>query len=1046
MTWETSEIGQLLDELIGLEVRLEVAGERLLCHAPAGRIPPDVALRIRKHQPKLLASLRQAARADGLPALVCEANLPVEDFPLASAQTWMWLHEELAGSNDFYAMSVALRIVGRFDVGALASAWEALCERHAALRTVCAPRSGEAPLQRIRAKGEALRLCGALAPGEGDIERARAGELLLARRNPIRAGTGGALATATLYAQSPEDHYMQIDVHHLVADGWSVSLMLQDLLEIYRSIETGGMPCLPRLEASHADFVRWQAVYLHSAAFSTDIAFWKAALESAPQSFEPWRDHRGGTAGNGEASIVLEPSLVRKAGDWATANGGTLHSTLLAVWCATLQCWAQQDEFVIGTVLAGRPYPAFESTVGCFINTLPIRVHVDPGATFSKLHAQLRDDLLQCYEHQHCPINRIAQAVNPARGTASNPLFNIAFLLQNHPTLAPVRDGLRVDEVRLPHPVGGLDLRLVAGQINHEFTLSLEYRGQMLDGAGADRLLRIASQVLAGAVQTSHEPLSSLRDVLSWGALPRRRRAVVGATFTIEPLLRSFEYWRDELNLPYALQIVGYAQVLEALLDPAGAMRCGSDHNSLFIRLEDWVVEASQLPAKADEFVEACTDYARHCPTPLTVWMCPATSPPGSPQAAVVEKMASELARRLVVVSGVELRPYASYAGRYDFSQAADAYLDHVAHVPYRPHVYTALGTLLARELAALQRPALKAVVVDADNTLWRGVCGEAETGAVVIDAAARSVQLLLRDLRSRGVLLCLCSKNAEHDVRAALGASGNILSWLDFSERRVNWHRKSDNIRAMAEDLRIGLDSIVFVDDNPAECAEVEAACPQVRCVALPSNRDEIPAFLQGIWDFDVVGSSPQAHLRLETYRTNEAREQLREQCANPGAYLRELRLEVTMRQLAAPDHSRVAELTGRTTQFNFSGRRKSAGELATFAAAAGAVCRVVEVRDRFGDYGLTGVLLGRIMEDHCELDTFLLSCRVLGKRVEHVAMDYYIAALASMGVRSVSLEFIRTERNLPARMFADDYFSQAAPRNATAHAYETSIREQKP
>ena len=272
----------------------------------------------------------------------------------------------------------------------------------------------------------------------------------------------------------------------------------------------------------------------------------------------------------------------------------------------------------------------------------------------------------------------------------------------------------------------------------------------------------------------------------------------------------------------------------------------------------------------------------------------------------------------------------------------------------------------------------------------------------------------------AKGFLVCLCSKNEESDVLEVLERRTEMpLKREHLVAWRINWAPKSENLRSLAQELNLGLDAFVFIDDNPVECAEVRASCPDVLTLQLPPAAD-IGRFLSHLWAFDrlrVTFGGPSANLDVPG---NAERQRVQRQAQNFQEFLRELELKV---EITAPTHvqfDRVAQLTQRTNQFNFTTIRRTESEIRQLAGRE-LECRIVEVRDRFGDYGLVGVLVYGMGTESLEIDTFLLSCRVLGRGVEHRMLNYLGDIARQRGLGSVVATVIPTGKNLPARQFLD-------------------------
>ena len=192
-------------------------------------------------------------------------------------------------------------------------------------------------------------------------------------------------------------------------------------------------------------------------------------------------------------------------------------------------------------------------------------------------------------------------------------------------------------------------------------------------------------------------------------------------------------------------------------------------------------------------------------------------------------------------------------------------------HIPYTPECYAAIGTALVRTIFNLKRDPFKVIVLDCDNTLWKGVCGEDGPWGIEVTAPYRALQEFMIGQMNAGMLLCLCSKNNEKDALDVFDQRTDMLlkrehlvSW------RINWNSKSENIKSLANELNLGLDSFIFIDDNPVDCADVKINCPGVLTLQLPRNAESFSSFLNHIWAFDHTGSTEEDQNRTRMYQEN--------------------------------------------------------------------------------------------------------------------------------------------------------------------------------
>ena len=290
----------------------------------------------------------------------------------------------------------------------------------------------------------------------------------------------------------------------------------------------------------------------------------------------------------------------------------------------------------------------------------------------------------------------------------------------------------------------------------------------------------------------------------------------------------------------------------------------------------------------------------------------------------------------------------------------------------------------------------------------------------VKVTKGHRALQEFLVQQVKEGRLVCLCSKNNEKDVFDVFAQHPEmVLKREHLTAWQINWDDKSDNLKALAARLKLGLDSVLFIDNNPLECAEVKINCPEVLTLQLPEKSDHIPLFLKDIWPLRGNSSTREDRERTRMYQQDVEREELREQTFSLKDFLAGLRLRIDVAKSTDEQMSRVSQLSWRTNQFNFTTIRRSEAELRTWLKNGNRDCLVASVSDRFGDYGLVGVLLYEIGADQLTVDTFLLSCRALGRGVEHRMLAELGRLAESEGKAFVQLPYLPTEKNSPALEF---------------------------
>jgi FkbH-like protein len=325
-----------------------------------------------------------------------------------------------------------------------------------------------------------------------------------------------------------------------------------------------------------------------------------------------------------------------------------------------------------------------------------------------------------------------------------------------------------------------------------------------------------------------------------------------------------------------------------------------------------------------------------------------------------------------------------------------------------------------ARVLGALFGRSAKCVVVDLDNTLWGGVVGDDGVDGIAIGQgdpvgeAFLAFQQYLLGLKQRGILLTVSSKNELANALAPFELRPEMaLRRTDFVAFRANWDPKPDNIRAIAQELNIGLDSLVFVDDNPREREHVRQQLPTVRVVELGDDAADYPRLLDGTGWLEAVRLTEEDLGRTEQYQSNELREELRKSAAGYEGYLASLDQIAVVAPYESRHLDRIAQLINKTNQFNLTTRRQTRSEVESEMNDSGRVTAYVRVADRFGDNGLISVFSARRNGDGLDIEQWLMSCRVLNRGVERLLFNWVAGHARNLGIRTIRGTYLPTAKN---------------------------------
>lgn len=487
--------------------------------------------------------------------------------------------------------------------------------------------------------------------------------------------------------------------------------------------------------------------------------------------------------------------------------------------------------------------------------------------------------------------------------------------------------------------------------------------------------------------------------------------------------------WFNWLGMPAEIRCAAYNQIFQQLLDPFSLVRTNQNGTNIFlICIDDWAQVAAPEAARrhAEEFLRTIEHFSSTSSSQTVVCMCPSSRSLPDSRCQTYASIESLLLESFNSNANVISIGSTAIETLYPVVTIDDELAKRAGHIPYTPEYFTALASYLVRRLTSLRRPLAKVIALDCDNTLWDGVCGEVGSHGVEITEERLAFQHQLLQLRDAGFLLCLCSKNNPQDAWAVFDDNPHmLLKRQHITAAQFHWNAKSRSLRELASQLKLGVDSFVFLDDNPLEIAEVRAHAPEVLALQLPEH-DSHSQFLRHIWALDRWSITAEDRRRADQYTQEHQREELRENAPSLEQFLRDLDLQVEFLPLTIERLERAAQLTQRTNQFNFTTHRRSVSEMRQVLDSSSQHAFLVRAADKFGDYGLVGLVVYEVNETTLQVDTLLLSCRALGRRIELQILAKIAGQARQHGRHRIVFEFVKTEKNQPAAEFVDRYLEQ--------------------
>lgn len=368
--------------------------------------------------------------------------------------------------------------------------------------------------------------------------------------------------------------------------------------------------------------------------------------------------------------------------------------------------------------------------------------------------------------------------------------------------------------------------------------------------------------------------------------------------------------------------------------------------------------------------------------------------------------------------------------------------------MPFSADALAHLASEYMRVLLPLAGRVCKALVLDLDNTLWGGIVGEDGPDGIKLGPdypgnAFVEFQRALLDLHQRGVILAVCSKNNPADALEVLSRHPAMLLRPDhFAATRINWNNKTQNLREIAAELNIDTSALAFMDDDPKERGEIRALMPEVCVIDLPADPAGYVFAVRNAPVFERLAVSTEDKLRGAHYLAEHKREEMRTNSASLEDYYRSLGIQVEIREAGAAELARVAQLTQKTNQFNLTTKRYGEQQIAGFAAHQRCKIYALSASDRLGEYGLVGVAIVSQEAETCELDSFLMSCRAMGRGIETAFIAHIAADCARRGARSLRGWYLPTAKNAPASGFYPSHHFQLVSEENGARLFEYDLR----
>ncbi|ATL31770.1 type I polyketide synthase [Streptomyces formicae] len=708
----------------------------------------------------------------------------------------------------------------------------------------------------------------------------------------------------------------------------------------------------------------------------------------------------------GSLTLELPDGLMERVAERARQLAITPAAFCLGVLTVHLARLRQRDRFVLAVPVDTRIHVDAFDAVGFFGVPVPFPAQAAPGERVDEVLRRTDGRLARILAKGAMFSDSLAALAAQGLHRENAPLVEVYF---NYVRSAAKFERLEV----LPAGTGYSDLDLMIIMMPDAGLVRFDHNADIMDGTACAELAAGFLQLLATAAD---DPTAPARPGPSPVTAPGT--LALAATFALGnlPLLCEAALAEEVADGPAASVTVAeapYHHVLAALKDPSGVFgRPSTAPGVVLLRaadLERFGPVTDELRTELGaELAATLSQLPGRAGRPVIVGFLPAAR-----HDVRHERWERDVAERLTGVPGIAVLRADDWTRHHEVGEWFDERTEELAHLPFTPEFQAAVALTLAEVVRAAGRTPPKVIAVDGDETLWGGIAGEHGPDRVDVGGARELLARRLLQWRAAGTLLVLVSNNDEETVRAVLARPDSVLRAEHFSVISAEWGRKADRIAAAAGALGLGLDSFLFLDDNPVEIAAVRSALPDVLSVTCPPV-DELDAFLRRLWPLVPVAATAEDSLRADFYRQEKDRDAARE-AAGFEEFLDGLELDVTVRPLTDEDSERAAQLVRRTNQFTLRARSADGGDLERWRQR-GEVW-TASARDRFGDYGQIGLLAVRAEGGRLDVLAWTLSCRALGRGVEERLLQWLAGRAEELGCATVRLTAERTPRNAPVR-----------------------------
>lgn len=950
-----------------------------------------------------------------------------ENYKLSSAQRRTFLMHQRIGNSTSYNMPMALRCKGDIDISRFENTFRKLIERHEILRTSFEIKDGE-PVQKVLENFEfKIKYTSAV---EKDLE-SEINDFI----RPFDLKCPPLIRVKFVQIEE-KDYLLLVDMHNIVADGTSMNIFIKEFTKLYQGEE------LPPLEIQYKDYAGWEINFTETSKYLKQKEYWTKLFKEYPPVLNmPYDFKRSRNNFTGDViKFNIDKSTTEKIEEIGNKNNLTNNSILFFLYGVLLSQYSNQNEILIGSLVAGRKHADIQNTIGMFTNFLPIKLEINKANSIIEQLEKTKNVLLEAYENQDYPFDQMVENLGTTTRPHRNPFFDTMLIYHNEydPDIKIKADGVDFENYEFSKGISKLDMKLdIVKEENGELKCAFQYNTALLKRKSAENIIANFYNIIKKAINNPNNTLQEL-DIIN----DKKDKVIethndtcssnkhftlsVSSTFTADSIASYINYWNKYLDLDIELKFSPYNQLYQELLnDNSMISKKKNGANILLIRIDDLdglkensldenieiihknleeIYMVMKEKKKDNKYLFGILPSARYYKT-------------------YVNTFVNDWMKKMNDLDDVHIIDCRSIQNEYQIEEVLNPIGERIANMPYSETLYSALATKIVRELVAWKGKKFKVAVLDCDNTLWSGEVDEVGYEGISIEKEHKILHEFLKKKKEEGFIFLLSSKNDEKNVLDVFDKREDmILKREDFVDWRINWNEKSKNIREMANRLDISLSHFIFLDDDAAQCMSIAEELPEILTLIIPSSVKAIPQFLKHLWAFDRFEITDEDMKRTESYKANISRDKEKMKAPTMESFLKNLNLKIVIRQCSDMDIKRIVQMNNRINQFRLSNTNYNEDKIKSLIDEKEKNCYIIEASDKFNHEGIVGFIIISHNKNDLVIEEFMLSCRVLGKGIEKKVIEWLRKYCESSICQNLRINYKFTGKNsLVNKTFAE-------------------------